>query len=66
MDAKTLKGLVKTLPQINEDMLDDFLKSRGVDPKYVSMQTKVSHAKSGEFKKWANPFSLPKPRKAST
>jgi hypothetical protein len=38
---------------ISEDMLDDFLKSRGVDPKYVSMQTKVSHAKSGEFKKWA-------------
>lgn len=38
---------------ITEDMLDDYLKAKGIDPRYVSMQTKVSHAKSHQFKKWA-------------
>ena len=32
--------------------LDRFLLSRGVDPRFVTTDQKVSHAKSGEFQKW--------------
>ncbi|NBP16946.1 hypothetical protein EBU95_21625, partial [bacterium] len=35
---------------INEDAaLDKYLMSRGINPKFVSKDTKVSHSKSGEF-----------------
>ena len=32
--------------------LDRFLMSRGIDPRFVTTDQKVSHAKSGEFQKW--------------
>lgn len=35
------------------NLLDRFLKARGINPKFVPVSTKVSHAKSNEFKKWA-------------
>lgn len=38
---------------INEDtLLDKFLNSRGINPKYVSKDTKDAHSKTGEFQKW--------------
>ena len=38
---------------INEDRwLNMFLNSRGINPKFVSKDTKVSHSKSSEFIKW--------------
>ena len=33
-------------------MLSAYLKSRGINPEFVSKDTKISHAKSGDFKKW--------------
>lgn len=33
-------------------LLDRFLKSKGIDPRFVSVDSKVSHSKSGEFAKW--------------
>jgi hypothetical protein len=32
--------------------LDRFLFSKGIDPRFVTVDQKVSHAKSGEFQKW--------------
>ena len=32
--------------------LDRYLLSRGIDPRFVTTDQKVSHAKSGEFQKW--------------
>jgi hypothetical protein len=32
--------------------LDRFLLSRGIDPRFVTTDQKVSHAKSGQFQKW--------------
>lgn len=32
--------------------LERFLMSKGIDPRYVTTDQKVSHAKSGEFTKW--------------
>jgi hypothetical protein len=32
--------------------LHDYLKSRGINPDFVSKDTKISHAKSSEFQKW--------------
>jgi hypothetical protein len=37
---------------INEASLDTYLLSRGIDPKRVSKDTKISHAKSSAFIKW--------------
>lgn len=38
---------------ISEDaVLNKFLKSRGINPLYVSKDQKVAHSKMGEFKKW--------------
>lgn len=33
-------------------MLSAYLKSRGINPEFVSKDTKISHAKSHEFSKW--------------
>lgn len=33
-------------------LLDRFLKSKGIDPRFVSTDSKISHSKSGEFIKW--------------
>lgn len=32
--------------------LDRYLKSRGINPAFVSKDTKIAHSKSGEFAKW--------------
>ena len=32
--------------------LDRYLLSRGIDPRFVTADQKVSHAKSGQFQKW--------------
>lgn len=37
---------------LSESMLDQYLLSRGINPKFVSTQTKISHAKSSSFLKW--------------
>jgi len=38
---------------INEDRwLDKYLLSKGINPKFVSQATKISHAKSGAFETW--------------
>lgn len=38
---------------VNESgSLDNYLKFKGIDPSRVSIQTKLSHSKSGEFAKW--------------
>ena len=38
--------------QVSEGALERYLKSMGIDPRFASMSTKVSKAKSGEFAKW--------------
>lgn len=35
-----------------------FLKSKGVDPRYVTKDTMISHSKSGEFSKWKADHNL--------
>ena len=37
-----------------EELLHRFLNSRGINPKFVSTETKIAHSKSGEFLKWKN------------
>jgi hypothetical protein len=48
--------MVKTLKNIftEASTLNDYLSSRGINPKFVSRDTKISHAKSAEFQKWKN------------
>jgi len=49
--SNLLKNIVKG--SITEDkMLDKYLMSRGINPLHVTKDTKVSHAKSGDFIKW--------------
>jgi hypothetical protein len=51
MDAKRLKQLLDT--NITESaMLDRYLLSRGIQPKYATKDTKVAHSKSNQFKTW--------------
>lgn len=37
---------------INENILDRFLRSKGIDPRFVSVDQKVGHAKSSDYIKW--------------
>jgi hypothetical protein len=48
--------MVKTIKNIflEASGLNDYLSSRGINPKFVSRDTKISHAKSAEFQKWKN------------
>jgi ribosomal protein L31E len=41
-------------PLVEDAILDKYLSSRGINPKYVTKNMKVAHAKSGEFIKWKN------------
>lgn len=42
-----------TKSNINESGdLERYLRSRGINPKFVSTDSKISHSKSGEFAKW--------------
>jgi hypothetical protein len=48
-----------TKANIAEDAaLNKFLMSRGINPEFVSKDTKVSHSKSGEFLKWKQDHML--------
>jgi hypothetical protein len=38
---------------LSESPLDKYLASKGINPKYVSKDTKIAYAKSNEFKLWA-------------
>jgi len=46
--------MVKTIKDIFSEAasLNDYLNSRGINPKFVSRDTKISHAKSALFQKW--------------
>lgn len=48
--------MVNTLKKIfiEASSLNDYLNSRGINPKFVSRETKISHAKSAQFQKWKN------------
>lgn len=35
-----------------EELLSRFLKAKGINPNFVSKDTKIAHSKSGEFMKW--------------
>lgn len=51
MDAKKLKSIIKS--NITETaMLDKYLMSRGIQPKFATKDMKVAHSKSNQFKKW--------------
>jgi len=46
-------NLPEEVETINEDgWLDKYLLSKGINPKFVSQATKISHAKSGAFMAW--------------
>ncbi len=50
---------------VNEDaVLDRYLLSRGLNPKYVNKDIKVSHAKSNQFINWKNSHSAELQREA--
>ena len=52
VDAGQL-GQYSAKSQVSEDgSLSTYLSSRGINPKFVSRDTKISHAKSNEFKTW--------------
>lgn len=40
------------ITESESDMLHAYLKSRGINPEFVSKDTKISHSKSNEFQKW--------------
>ena len=42
-------------------MLSSYLKSRGINPEFVSKDTKISHAKSTEFSKWKRDHNFDDP-----
>ena len=41
-----------TKANISEGKLETYLKSRGINPEYVSKDQKIAHAKSNSFKQW--------------
>ena len=43
-------------------MLNRYLNSRGINPQFVSKDTKISHAKSAEFAKWKNDHQFDDPK----
>jgi hypothetical protein len=51
--VKTLKNIL-----IEASGLNDYLSSRGINPKFVSRDTKISHAKSALFQKWKSDRKL--------
>ena len=53
MDVKKLKSIVT-----ESGLLDKFLTYKGLDPRFVSRNTKVAHSKTGEFQKWVKDRSL--------
>ena len=41
-------------------LLDRYLNSRGINPRFVSKETKISHAKSSEYLKWQKDHQMEK------
>ena len=41
-----------------EQLLRQYLKSRGINPDFVPLDTKISHSKSGEYLKWRRDHEL--------
>jgi hypothetical protein len=72
--AKKIKEIVKDSPKesfgtnpndpwsakygIAESALDQYLLARGINPKFISTETKISHAKSSQFLKWKQDHML--------
>lgn len=53
--AQILKGIVKGTnikEGAEEGLLHRYLMSRGIDPRYVTKDVRISHSKSGQFLKW--------------
>jgi hypothetical protein len=53
--AQILKGIVKgtkITEGAEEGLLHRYLMSRGIDPRYVTKDVRISHSKSGQFLKW--------------
>lgn len=49
----TKAGLAEgSVGQTESGLLKRYLLSRGIDPRYVTKDTRISHSKSGEFLKW--------------
>jgi len=46
-------GQYSATNQVSEGLLDKYLLSKGLQPKFISKDQKISHAKSNEYKKWA-------------
>lgn len=50
MDPWNIKSGVAEASE--EQLLKQYLKSRGINPEFVPVDTKIAHSKSGEFLKW--------------
>ena len=46
--------MVSIKSNLTESLLDRYLSSKGINPKYISKDSKISYSKSNEFKMWAN------------
>ena len=53
MSSNKIKEIVKEV-EIAEGNLNQYLLAKGINPKFVSKETKISHAKSSTFLKWKN------------
>jgi hypothetical protein len=51
--SKTFKDLVEW-SNVMHPALQKYLKSKGLDPRYVSRNQMISHSKTGDFGKWKN------------
>ena len=50
-------GQYSATSQISEGALEQYLLSKGINPKFISLQTKIAHSKSNAFLKWKNDHS---------
>lgn len=53
MSSNKIKEIVKEA-EVTEGNLNQYLLAKGINPKFVSKETKISHAKSSTFLKWKN------------
>jgi len=53
--AQLLKSIIKASSEISEDaVLNKYLLSRGINPKYATKDQKVAHSKTNAFITWKN------------
>ena len=52
--AQLLKSLIKGTDISEDAVLDKYLMSRGINPKFATKDQKVSHSKTGAFITWKN------------